>query len=94
MSATGHYVLSFVTSSEMEISPVTVTRSRPARSRFNREQAAARDTTADMVFFAESVILTLPGAPMAQCSSITLTDMNRGELQAQAIYSLLTVLHN
>jgi hypothetical protein len=57
VSATGHYVLSFVTTSEMEIRTVTVARSHPARSESGRTRAVASDTAADIVCFAEFVIL-------------------------------------
>ena len=54
MSATGHYVLSFVTTSEIEISALTIARSRSARGELLR--ACANDTAADRVCFAEFVI--------------------------------------
>ena len=66
MSATGHYVLSFVTTSEMEITTIGVERSRPARG-VDRERAVANDTAADIVCFAEFVILKLraPNGPLS-----------------------------
>ena len=67
VSATGHYVLSFVTTSEMEITTIAAERSRPARG-VDRERAVANDTAADTVCFAEFVILKLrarwPPGPM------------------------------
>jgi hypothetical protein len=57
VSATGHYVLSFVMISEMEISTVTVASSRPAPVEFSSAQADANENAADMVCFAEFVIL-------------------------------------
>ena len=63
MSATGHYVLSFVTTSEMEITTLAAERFRPARG-VDSERAVANDTAADIVCFAEFVILKLR-APMA-----------------------------
>ena len=57
VSATGHYVLSFVTTSEMEITTVTAERSRPARRELSRARPVANDTAADIVCFAEFVIL-------------------------------------
>jgi hypothetical protein len=56
ISATGHYVLSFVTNSEMEISTVTVVRSRAARAKFSKARADPTDTTTD-IGFADFVIL-------------------------------------
>jgi hypothetical protein len=59
VSATGHYVLSFVTTSEMEIRTVTFARSRPARGEFSSARAVANGAAADMFCFAEFVILML-----------------------------------
>ena len=64
MSATGHYVLSFVTPSEMEITTVAAERSRSARGELSRARLVAKDTAADIVCFAEFVMLMLL-APMA-----------------------------
>jgi len=47
-------VLSFVTTSEMAISTVTVARSRPGRG--ERTRAASNDTATDIVCFAAFVI--------------------------------------
>ena len=60
MSATGHYVLSFVTTSEMEITTMAAERFRAARG-VDSERAVANDTAADIVCFAEFVILKLRG---------------------------------
>ena len=96
VSATGHYVLSFVTSSEMERSPVTVARPRPARVEFIRARPVANDTAADIVCFAEFVILMfrapMPTGPM-QSDHIKRPAIvvNYG---ARAIYLFRTVLHN
>lgn len=49
-------MLSFVTNSEMEISTVTVVRSRAARSKFSKARADPTDTTTD-IGFADFVIL-------------------------------------
>ena len=75
MSATGHYVLSFVTTSEMEISPLTGATSRPALGELIRARAVPNDTSAEIVCLVASVILVFPGAdgPVAQNSPTTLT---------------------
>jgi hypothetical protein len=58
------YVLSFVTTSEIEVSSVTVVRSRPARNELIRARAVTKDTIADIVCFAEFFMLIFR-APMA-----------------------------
>ena len=75
MSATGHYVLSFVTTSEMEINPLTGARSCTALGELIRARFAPNDTSAEMVCFVAFVILVVPGTdgPVAQSSSTTLT---------------------
>ena len=61
MSATGHYVLSFVTTSEMEISPLTGSRSCPALSELIKARVVPNDTSAEMVCFVAFVIFVVPG---------------------------------
>ena len=57
-------MLSFVTTSEMAISTVTVARSRPACGEIKRTRAASNDTATDIVCFAAFVIPIFL-APMA-----------------------------
>ena len=65
VSATGHYELSFVTTSEMEISKVTVARSRTVPAEFTTAPANLSDSAADIVCFAEFVI-PIFRAPLAR----------------------------
>jgi hypothetical protein len=65
VSATGHYELSFVTTSEMEISTVTVASSRTAQGEFTPAPSNLSDSTADIDCFAEFVIRIFR-APLAR----------------------------
>lgn len=60
ISATGHYVLSLATTSEIEISTGTVASSHPARSESSRALAAANAPDGDMSCIAEFLILIFP----------------------------------
>ena len=98
VSATGHYVLSFVTASEMEVSTVTVARSRPARSEFSRARPVTNDpanTGADTFCFAEFVIVIFQAqmgsqAPQRGCP---LGSPTNGPMQFDLINRLATVMN-
>lgn len=57
-------MLSFVTISEIEVSSVMVVRSRPALNEVIRARAVTKDAIAEMVCFAEFIMLIF-AAPMA-----------------------------
>jgi hypothetical protein len=59
VSATGHYELSFVTTSEMTISSAVAAKSGPKRLEFMSARAATTDTDTESLSFAEFVILIL-----------------------------------
>jgi hypothetical protein len=74
----------------MEIRPVTVDRSRPARSELSKARTVA---TEYLVCFVEFVMLKIGHSGPIQLNR---TDKlgTRGELQASAIYPFGRVLHN
>jgi len=90
VSATGHYELSFVTTSEMEISKVAVARSRIAPGEFTTAPANLSDSSANIVCFAEFVIrifrAPLARQPPAKPMTVNHVGGDRGELSALAIY--------